>query len=54
MRKFCCKINTSKFSKQEWIFVTKTDFDKSLKNLNKSVTSNKTTYALLQNELNEL
>ena len=34
--------------------VKKTDFDDKLKNLNKNVTSNKTKYVLVENEVNEL
>ena len=34
--------------------VKKTDFDDELKNSNKKVTSNKTKYVLVENELNEL
>ena len=35
-------------------FVKKTDFDNKLRNLNKQITSNKTKYALFENELNQL
>ena len=44
MRKFCCKISTSKFSEQKWYcwLCKMTDFDNKLKNFDIKVILNKT------------
>ena len=53
-RKCYCKIKTSKIRGDIANFLKRTDLDDKLKNLNKKVTSNKSTHLLIENEFKEL